>query len=80
MPARVSVERRSVLEALGAEVVLTPASEGTEDLRPPCWMRRLPSRTKRPLTSRACWPSGRAFSCECRVGRRWRGPCAWLGR
>jgi len=30
MPACVSVERRSVLEALAAEVVLTPASEGTD--------------------------------------------------
>ena len=30
MPACVSVERRSVLEAFGAEVVLTPAGEGTD--------------------------------------------------
>ncbi|HUT12936.1 MAG TPA: cysteine synthase family protein [Thermoguttaceae bacterium] len=30
MPACVSVERRSVLEALGAEVVLTPPEEGTD--------------------------------------------------
>lgn len=30
MPACVSVERRSVLEALGAEVELTPADEGTD--------------------------------------------------
>lgn len=30
MPACVSVERRRILEALGAEVVLTPAEEGTD--------------------------------------------------
>jgi len=30
MPACVSVERRGVLEALGAEIILTPANEGTD--------------------------------------------------
>ena len=82
MSAGVSKERRAVLEALGAEVVLTNAAEGTDGAirRPRIPWRDTPNTTICPTNTRIptmCWPTTRPRAPNYSPRRTATSTCSW---
>ena len=77
MPETMSQERRSLLAALGAELVLTEGARGMGGAIEGWWTRWWPSPATRPMPPPGSWPVPRGCWPGCPPARRPTRPASW---